>query len=508
MILIVDFGSQTCHLIGRRIRECGVAVTIVPPEDAFKQINKIQPDGIIFSGGPAFVHDNNSPTVNPKIFSLGIPILAICYGHQLTAHLLGGKVKPGKTKEYGPAVIEINGASKLFAHIIDNHFTVWMSHGDTVTVPPPGFTSPAQTKTAPVALMQNEAKKIYSIQFHPEVKHTKYGALILRNFLKEICHLPIKRTILNPRTFIQSAKDVIGNRDEAIIAVSGGVDSTVAAAILSRAIGNRLIPIYIDNGLMRYGNTETITQLFHTLLRIPLKIIDAKKMFLDALRGVTDPEMKRKIIGRLYIECFEKEAKRHTKAKFLIQGTIYSDVIESKGTKHADKIKSHHNVGGLPDSMNLTLYEPLRSLYKDEVRQLGIKLHLPKHVVMQQPFPGPGQAIRIIGEVTQERLMRQHHADRIVMEEMHRSGWYHKVFQSFPVLTDTKSTAVKGDGRFYGEVVALRVYGSIDIMTASWSRLPYTLLQTISSRIVNEVPGISRVVYDITTKPPATMEWE
>lgn len=507
MILIVDFGSQTCHLIGRRIRECGVAVTIIPPQDAFKQTMLQKPGGIIFSGGPAFVNDKNSPTVNPKIFSLGIPILAICYGHQLTAHLLGGSVKPGRTKEYGPAVIEINGPSKLFTRIIDNHFTVWMSHGDTVTIPPPGFTSPAQTATAPVAIMQNEKMKIYSLQFHPEVKHTKYGALILKNFLKEICGLPIKRTLLDPKAFIRNAREAIGD-SEAIIAVSGGVDSTVAADILSRAIGTQLIPIYIDNGLMRYENLNNITNIFQNVLKVPLHIVDAKRQFLAALRGVSDPEMKRKIIGRLYIENFEKEAKRHPKAKFLIQGTIYSDVIESKGTKHADKIKSHHNVGGLPEQMGLTLYEPLRTLYKDEVRSLGTKLKLPKTVIMQQPFPGPGQAIRIIGAVTESRLQRQQLADQIVLEEMRRSGWFCKVFQSFPVLTDTKSTAVKGDGRFYGEVMAIRVYGSIDIMTASWSRLPYTLLQTISSRIVNEVPGISRVVYDITTKPPATMEWE
>lgn len=507
MILIIDFGSQTCHLIGRRVRECGIGVTIVPPEDALKQIAHEKPHGIILSGGPAFVHDKVAPTIQPKIFSMNIPILAICYGHQLTAHLLGGSVKPGRTKEYGPAVIEINGASKLFAHIIDNHFTVWMSHGDTVTTPPPGFTSPAQTTTAPVAVMQNEKQKIYSIQFHPEVKHTKYGALIIRNFLTEICHLPVKRTVLDPNIFIQNARDAIGNA-EAIIAVSGGVDSTVAAALLSRAIGKRLIPIYIDNGLMRYENRENITHIFHNVLKIPLHIVNAKKQFLHALRGITDPEMKRKTIGRLYIQNFEKEAKKYPKAKFLVQGTIYSDVIESKGTKHADKIKSHHNVGGLPDTMGLLLYEPLRTLYKDEVRALGMKLKLPKTVVMQQPFPGPGQAIRIIGEITEERLARQQKADQIVLEEIRKSGWFGKVFQSFPVLTNTKSTAVKGDGRFYGEVVALRVYGSVDIMTASWSRLPYTLLQTISSRIVNEVPGISRVVYDITTKPPATMEWE
>jgi GMP synthase (glutamine-hydrolysing) len=507
MILVIDFGSQTAHLIGRRIRDLGVAVEFSDPEAALEKINQLKPKGIIFSGGPASVYEPGAPTIDKKIFTLGIPILGICYGQQLTATLLGGEVKPGKVKEYGPAVLEINQPSRLFSHIIDNHFGVFMSHGDEVVTAPPGFTFAASTRSIPAAVMQNENTNIYCLQFHPEVKHTRNGALILRNFLSEVCGLPIKKRILSVDSFVKIAQEAIGE-GKAIAAVSGGVDSTVAAALLARAIGSQLIPIYIDNGLMRLDNRGHILNVFENILKVPLKIIDAKERFLRALKGITDPEDKRKIIGQLYIACFEEEAALHPDATDLIQGTIYSDVIESQGSKHAAKIKSHHNVGGLPEKMNLRLFEPLRDLYKDEVRKLGKKLGLPEEIVAQQPFPGPGQAIRIIGEVTEDRLNRQQQADQIVLEEMAKAGWMKKVFQSFPVLTDTKSTAVKGDGRFYGEVMALRVYGSIDIMTASWSRLPYSLLQAISSRIVNEVPGISRVVYDITTKPPATMEWE
>lgn len=515
MILIVDFGSQTAHLIGRRVRDFGLQVKIITPEfmdnltfgRTPENIRLADITGVILSGGPASVYEENAPAVDAKLYQLGIPILGICYGQQLTARLLGGEVKPGKTREYGPAVLEINRPSKLFSHIIDNHFGVWMSHGDEVVSPPAGFTFAASTRNISAAVMQDEAKKIYCLQFHPEVKHTRNGTLILRNFLHEICGLPIRKRQLSVPAFIKIAQEAIGD-GKAVAAVSGGVDSTVAAALLARAIGDQLIPIYVDNGLMRPGNRENIRNIFDHVLRVPLTIIEAKGRFLTALRGVTDPEEKRKIIGRLYIECFEEEAVRHPDATNLVQGTIYSDVIESQGSKHSAKIKSHHNVGGLPERMNLRLFEPLRDLYKDEVRMLGAKLGLPASVIAQQPFPGPGQAIRIIGEVTQERLDRQQQADRIVTDEMEKSGWIKKVFQSFPVLTDTKSTAVKGDGRFYGEVIALRVYGSVDIMTASWSRLPYNLLQAISSRIVNEVPGISRVVYDITTKPPATMEWE
>ncbi|OGG08592.1 hypothetical protein A2154_00590 [Candidatus Gottesmanbacteria bacterium RBG_16_43_7] len=515
MILIVDFGSQTTHLIGRRVRDFGIPVNIITPDimDCIsngQSLNNIKIDnvsGIILSGGPASVYELDAPIVNKKIYSLGIPILGICYGQQLTAKLLGGIVKQSKTKEYGPAVLEINQPSRLFTHITDNHFGVWMSHGDEVVTAPDTFSIVASTETITAAVMQDEKRKIYCLQFHPEVKHTLNGTLILRNFLHLICGQSIKRRSLSIPTFIKLAQEAIGD-GQAIAAVSGGVDSTVASALLARAIGSRLIPIYVDNGLMRLGNRKNIQFIFDNILKVPLHIIDAKDQFLSALSGVIDPEQKRKIIGQLYINCFEKEATKYPKATNLVQGTIYSDIIESQGTKYASKIKSHHNVGGLPEQLNLRLFEPLRDLYKDEVRKLGAKLGLPPEIVNQQPFPGPGQAIRIVGEVTADRLTKQQQTDQIVLEEIKKSGWEKKVFQSFPVLTNTKSTAVKGDGRFYGEVVALRVYGSVDIMTASWSRLPYWLLQSISSRIVNEVPGVSRVVYDITTKPPATMEWE
>jgi GMP synthase (glutamine-hydrolysing) len=507
MILLIDFGSQTTHLIARRIRDFGIKVKIIDPTQALSEINHEKPTGIILSGGPSSVYEPGAPTIDKNIFSQKIPILGICYGEQLTAYLLGGNVKPGKTKEYGPAMLKINSSSRLFSNIKDSHFTVWMSHGDEVVSPPPGFSFIASTQTNKAAMMQNENNNIYCLQFHPEVKHTRNGSLILRNFIHEICGLPIKKKLINIDSYISDAKANIGD-NQAIVAVSGGVDSTVAALLVAKAIGNKLIPIYIDNGLMRLGTKERIVNLFEKQLNISIQVIDAKTQFLKALKGIIDPEQKRKIIGNLYIKYFETEAAKYPDVKYLIQGTIYSDVIESKGTKNADKIKSHHNVGGLPELMNLTLYEPLRNLYKDEVITLGTKLGLPQEVVNQQPFPGPGQAIRIIGEITEERLNRQQQADQIVMEEMTNSGYLNKVFQSFSILTDTKSTAVKGDGRFYGEVIALRIYGSIDIMTASWSRLPYDLLQKISSRIVNEVPQISRVVYDITTKPPATMEWE
>ncbi len=507
MILLIDFGSQTAHLIARRVKEFGVNIKIITPEDALSEIHKTNPQGLIFSGGPADVYLTNSPTIDKKIFSLGIPILGICYGLQLIAHLLGGQVKSGKIKEYGPALLSFVSPSLLFKDIPHDHFSVWMSHGNEITKLPTDFSIIGETKTAKFAAVQNPHKQIYGLLFHPEVKHTTYGNLILRNFIESICKIKVHKKKLDLNTFYTHIKSQIKS-GKALAAVSGGVDSTVAAALVARAIGKNLIPIYIDNGLMRSGTRDRIEEIFVRDLKVKPIIIDAQTEFLKNLKGVTDPETKRKIIGNLYIKLFERAAVNFSKVKFLIQGTIYSDVIESKGTKHASKIKSHHNVGGLPKNMKLVIFEPLRELYKDEVRKLGKKLGLPEEIVTQQPFPGPGMAIRIIGEVTADRLNRIQQADQIVTQELIKADWFKKVFQSFPVLTNTKSTAVKGDGRFYGEVIALRIYDSSDIMTASWTRLPYSILQKISSRIVNEVPGISRVVYDITTKPPATMEWE
>ncbi len=507
MIIIIDFGSQTCHLIGRRVRQIGSDVSIVTPENALTEIKKIKPQGIILSGGPSSVYEPNAPHIDKKIFELGIPILGICYGQQLTAHLLsGGKTEKDKVREDGPATLVIDQPCRLFEGI-SPHSQIWMSHGDTVIKAPDGFTFVAHSQTIKSAAMVHEEKKIYGVQFHPEVEHTEHGMLILRNFVEKICNIKTSEKSIDIDDIIEKIKQQIGD-GHALAAVSGGVDSTVAAALVGKAIGKKLTVVFADNGLMRIGAREEVEQIFRQMLQINLIVIDCKKLFLEKLKGVTDPEQKRKIIGNLYIELFQIEANKLTNVDYLVQGTIYSDVIESQGSKHSDKIKSHHNVGGLPDTMKLHLIEPLRDFYKDEVREIGRKMGLSEDSINKQPFPGPGQAIRIIGEVTEERLTRQQHADQIILEEIKKAGIYNKIFQSFPIMTGANSTAVKGDGRFYGEVVALRIYDSSDIMSASWSRLPYNILQDLASRITNEVPGVSRVVYDITTKPPATMEWE
>ncbi|MEK9178713.1 MAG: glutamine-hydrolyzing GMP synthase [Patescibacteria group bacterium] len=506
-IFVVDFGSQTAHLIARRLKDLGIESSLVDPDDALKFVKKIKPKGLILSGGPSSVYEKKAPSINKKIFDLGIPILGICYGQQLTAHLLkGGKTVKDKVREDGPATLVIDKECVLFEGV-SAHSRVWMSHGDTVVKAPLGFEMVAHSETIPSAAIKNDSKKIYGVQFHPEVEHTEHGTIILRNFVERVCKLKIGKRSISIPTIINSIREIVGD-EKVIAAVSGGVDSTVSAALVAAAIGKKLNVVYADNGLMRAGTREEVEDIFRKKLHIDLRVIDCRRQFLAALKGVTDPEEKRKIIGRLYIELFEKEAKKLKDVKFLVQGTIYSDVIESKGSKHADKIKSHHNVGGLPENLGLTLLEPVRDFYKDEVRLIGKKLGLPDSIIYKQPLPGPGQAIRIIGEVTKERLDRQQKADQIILEEIRKAGLYRKIFQSFPVMTGVNSTAVKGDGRFYGEVVALRIYDSSDIMSASWSRLSYELLQKIVSRITNEVPGVSRVVYDITTKPPATMEWE
>lgn len=507
MILLVDFGSQTAHLIGRRLRELGAAVVKVDAEDAYHTARKARPAGIVFSGGPASVYEKNAPTVNSAIFTLGIPILGICYGQQLIAHLLPqGKTVKDKTREDGPATLTIDKDCPLLAGL-PVRSAIWMSHGDTVMRPPAGFEFVAHSGTIASAAMQDKTRQIYGLQFHPEVTHTAYGELILTNFLTRVCQLPLKKRGFNLKEAVNRIKTTVG-KEKVIAAVSGGVDSTVAAALVAKAVGKQLRVIYVDNGLMRLGTKEEVGAIFQNKLKINLKIVSCQEDFLKALKGVTDPEEKRKIIGRKYIEIFEKEAKKLKNVRFLVQGTIYSDVIESQGSKHAAKIKSHHNVGGLPEKMGLKLIEPLREFYKDEVKAIGRQLGLPATAVSKQPFPGPGQAIRIIGAITKARLARQQQADQIVLEEITKAGLYGKIFQSFPIMTGAMSTAVKGDGRFYGEVVALRIYDSADIMSASWSRLPYDFLQKLVSRITNEVAGVSRVVYDITTKPPATMEWE
>lgn len=506
MIIVIDFGSQTAHLIGRRLRQIGVVVSYTNPEEVLVHIQKSKPTGIILSGGPNDISfDNATLSVDKKIFTLGIPILGICYGWQLTAHLLGGTVKHSK-KEYGPEEIIFDTQPGMFA-LPEKNFSVIMSHGDTVTVLPKGFSPIGHTQNVEYAAVVNEKNNIYGIQFHPEAHHSKYGMDLLKNFAQDICKETLKPLALDPDKIIADIKKIVGT-NKVICAVSGGVDSSVTAYLVGKAIGKNLIPVYVDSGLMRPGTDTRVKHIFTKLISADLVIVNAEERFLEALRGVTDPEEKRKTIGKLYIDIFNEIAARHKDATFLAQGTIYSDVIESKGSKHASHIKSHHNVGGLPKDMKFTLLEPMREFYKDEVRELGLLSGLPEDIVSQQPFPGPGYAVRIRGEVTEKRLMQVKIADAIVIEEIKAAGLYENVFQCFAVMSGAYSTAVKGDGRVFAEVVAVRAYESRDIMTSQWAHIPYDVLAKISSRIVNEVSNVSRVVYDITTKPPATMEWE
>ena len=508
MILVVDFGGQTAHLIVRRLRALGSPAKMIIPEDALEAMKEEEPKGIVLSGGPISVYEQGAPTVDKKIFESGLPILGICYGFQLAAHLLGGKVLAGR-KEYGPASFAVLDDTSKILKGVAKDITVWMSHGDEIIEIPQGFTLIGSTPHVPNTAAEDEKKKMYMIQFHPEVEHTEYGSQILQNFI-EICGISKKHTIIEASELIQQIRKTVGEK-HVIGAISGGVDSTVAGTLVAKAIGKQFTPIFVDNGLMRDDAVLTVKKTFEPLGITPI-VVDVRNEMLRRLRGITDSEEKRKVIGKFYIEVFEEEMQKLLQkdkdVAFLLQGTIYSDVIESQGTKYASKIKSHHNVGGLPEHMKLKLLEPLREFYKDEVRSLGRTIGLSDELIMKQPFPGPGYAVRIRGEVTAARLAQEEQADSIVLEELRRSGWLERVFISFPVMTGAYSTATKGDGKFFGEVVALRVVESTDIMTATWAKLPYDLLQKISSRIVNEVPNISRVVYDITTKPPATMEWE
>lgn len=516
MVLIIDFGSQTAHLIGRRLRQLGVAVDYTHPEDALEKIQNLPNlpnhhnfpnnlNGIILSGGPSSVYDKDAPVISKDILELGIPVLGICYGWQLMAKLMGAEVQ-STGKEYGPEQINIVKKLGIFGNLPTKQFRVYVSHGDTVMSLPEGFIKTASTQNVEFTAVQNIGKHMYGVQFHPEVQHTEYGLEMLKNFAL-ICKEELNPLTLNPQKIIDEIKQTV--RDKKVIcAVSGGVDSTVAAFLIGKAIGKNLIPVYVDSGLMRIDTDKRVKYIFNDLIQADLVIVKARKRFLDALKGVTDPETKRKIIGKLFVDIFNEEAAKHPDAAFLGQGTIYSDVIESKGSKHASKIKSHHNVGGLPEEMKLLLLEPNRNYYKDEVREIGRSAGLPEEIVMQQPWPGPGHAINIMGEVTEKRLEQVMKADQIVVEEMQKAGLYNVVFECFAVMTGAYSTAVKGDSRMYGEVVAVRSIDTDDLMTVEWSKIPYDVLQNISSRIVNEIPGISRVVYDITTKPPATVRWE
>lgn len=505
MIVLIDFGGQTAHLISRRVREFGIECKIITPDDSLEKVKELKPQGIIFSGGPASVYEKDSPKVDKQIFDLKIPILGICYGEQLICYLLNGEVKVGSKKEFGPVILTVNNPSELLKGI-PSVFTVWMSHGDEVTALPKGFVHNAKTQTIPHAVISNESKKIYAIQFHPEVIHTEFGTQILENFLR-ICGLAPKKSEIDKEfvdNLTRDIKDSIGDQ-KAICALSGGVDSSVAALLVHRATLKNLTSVYIDSGLMREGETDTLRQVFQKHYQMNVDILDAKKEFLKALKGIVDPEQKRKLIGKVFIEIFDNVAKK-INAKFLVQGTIYPDVIESAGSKHSQKIKSHHNVGGLPKNMNLVLVEPLRNFYKDEVRKIGKILGLPDQIINRQPFPGPGLAVRIIGEVSEYKLEILRKSDKIVTDEIEKSGI--KLWQAFAVFAGIKTTGVRGDNRAYGETIAIRAIEAKDAMSANFAKLPYELLDKISTRIVNEIPEVNRVVYDITNKPPATMEWE
>ncbi len=507
MIVIIDFGSQMTHLIGSRLRDMGVMVEIVPAVDVEGAREKIAAaGGLILSGGPASVYEAGAPELATWVLELGRPVLGICYGWQLMAKMLEGEVE-AVSKEYGLTDLEIVEAGELFLGT-GKSLQVMQSHGDSVTKLPAGFMVLAKTTDLPFAAVADERRSFYGVQFHPEASHTQQGMVILRNFALNICEEEINDQAIGVESLIENLREQVGE-DLVIGAISGGTDSTIAGTLLARAIGKQFIPVYIESGLMRAGTRERVETELAELWGLKPVVVEAREIFLARLAGVIDPEQKRKVIGGLYIELFEAEmARRAGKVKYLLQGTTYADVVESRGGKHTALIKSHHNVGGLPAQMKLKLLEPVRHLYTHQVRELGLKLGIPQSLVFQQPFPGPGQAVRILGEVTADKLERQVLADAIVVEELQKSGDYERIFQCWSVLTNAQSTAVKGDGRFFGDVVAVRVVESSDRMSASWARLDHGVLAKISARIVNEVPRVSRVVYDITDKPPATMEWE
>jgi GMP synthase (glutamine-hydrolysing) len=509
-VVILDYGSQYAMLIARRVRECQVYSELIPWDAPEEEALSLSPSAFILSGGPASVYEEGAPYLPPYVLRSGLPVLGICYGMQLLAQAFGGKVAPAPKKEFGPAILEVLNSSPLFLGMPPK-FQVWMSHGDRVEELPPDFVALARTENSPFAVIAHKHLPIFGLQFHPEVVHTPLGREIIANFLFKVCNLSPSWTT---SSFIEESVERIREKvkeNEAVAAISGGVDSTVAAALVAKAIGDRLHCIFVDHGLLREGERDRVVIALKNTVKADIRVVEAGDRFLRKLRGVTDPEEKRRIIGEEFIKVFAEEAQRIGRIRYLVQGTIYPDVIESRASptgKAAARIKTHHNVGGLPESMPFELIEPLRFLFKDEVREVGLALGLPREIVYRQPFPGPGLAVRILGEVTPERIKILRAADAILCEEVERAGLAEQLWQYFAVLTPLRTVGVRGDARAYDYVVAVRAVLSTDGMTADWARLPFDLLARISSRITNEVPGVGRVVYDITSKPPATIEWE
>lgn len=506
LILVIDFGGQYNQLIARRVRECGVYCEIIPYTYTLEQIKAKNPKGLIFTGGPNSVYADETPKVDPGVFKMGIPVLGICYGHQFMAHTLGGHVESAGVSEFGKTSIELQSDCTLFKGVEAKNIC-WMSHTDYVSEVPEGFQTMAMTGECPVAAMADDERRLYGVQFHPEVEHTPFGRKMLSNFLFDICKVKGDWTMSSfAKTKIEEIKATV-NGGKVLCALSGGVDSSVAAVMVHKAVGKQLTCVFVDHGLLRKNEGDKVEKVFREKFDMNLIRVNAKERFMSKLAGVSDPERKRKIIGEEFIRVFEEESNKLGKVDYLVQGTIYPDVVES-GTTTSATIKSHHNVGGLPEDMDLKLIEPLRELFKDEVRAVGEELGIPSDLVWRQPFPGPGLAIRVLGEITEEKLEITREADAIFREEIAKAGLERKIWQYFACLPNIRSVGVMGDGRTYSHAIALRAVTSSDGMTSDWAHIPYSVLDTVSRRIVNEVPGVNRIVYDITSKPPATIEWE